>query len=55
MAPEGSFVAPEAIKHAPVDIGKAEEAIGQFPRCAEWIFRESLELMAFGILRTVIL
>jgi len=53
LAPEGCFIAPESIKHAVVDIGKAEETKGQFPRCVEWIFGECLELMAFGILRTI--
>jgi hypothetical protein len=55
LAPEGRFVAPEAIKHAAVDIGEAKEAVGQFPGCAEWVFEERLELMAFGIFRTIIL
>ena len=54
LSPQSSFIAPEAIERAVVEIGEAEEAIGQFPRCAEWIFGESLELMAFGIFRTII-
>ena len=34
LSPKNSFIAVEALKHAAVEIGKTQEAVGQLARCA---------------------
>ena len=50
LPPKSSFIAVEALEHAAIEIGKAQEAIGQLPGADRNIGRavEAVRLMLFA-------